>query len=65
MNDHTTAEVFRIPDCDLCPPGTPAVYDAKTNTGPWAYLCQHHYERFGLQLGLGWGQRLVLAKEGA
>jgi len=35
-------------DCDLCRHingvTTEAVYDAKTLDGPWAYLCQDHYD---------------------
>lgn len=30
--------------CDLC--GKPAVVDAPTVVGPWAYLCGPHYEAF-------------------
>lgn len=34
-------------DCDLCKDDhitTPAVYDAKTLMGPWAYVCEIHYQ---------------------
>lgn len=33
------------PICDLCM--DLAIYDAKTKAGPWAYLCQRHYDNFG------------------
>lgn len=59
------ARVHRILDCDVCAlEGSivPAVYDAKTKRGPWAYLCEEHFASHGLGLGLGTGraQRLVL-----
>ncbi len=61
----TEVQVTRLPNCDICAQGghiQPAKYDAKTIMGPWANLCQKHYEDFGIQLGTGFGQRLVLTK---
>lgn len=60
MNDHTEVEVTRLPECDLCADGTPAQYDAKTRMGPWGNLCERHFQRDGIGLGLGKGQRLVV-----
>lgn len=72
MPNHSEAVVDRLPNCDWHPargmPDTrPAVVDAKTTQGPWAYLCQECWEEIGcrdeagqLRLGLGWGQRLVV-----
>lgn len=34
-----------IRKCDFCP--CEAIYDAKTIYGPWAYLCQRHYNLAG------------------
>ncbi len=31
------------PRCDFC--GRPALYDAKTKLGPWAYVCQKHFDQ--------------------
>jgi hypothetical protein len=42
--------------CQFCP--IPALFDAKTVMGPWAYLCSTHMEAFGIRLGMGLGQRL-------
>ncbi len=61
-------EVTKLPMCDFCSQnnddhGTPvkeALYDGKTTMGPWADMCQHHFERFGVGLGTGVGQRLVV-----
>lgn len=54
-----TAVVARIPNCDVC--GEAAVYDARTIHGPWAMLCEVDYQELGIGLGIGRGQRLVLA----
>ena len=60
-NTETTVAVY--PDCDLCPPGLQRVarFDGKTNMGPWAYMCDTHFRAHGVGLGLGRGQRLILA----
>lgn len=50
--------VPKLPDCDIC--GKEAGYDAKTQYGPWAYLCERHWLLFGIRLGTGFGQKLVL-----
>ena len=56
-----TVTVAKLPPCDVCTDGTPADYDAKTNLGPWANLCDRHWRRLtGQRLGTGYGQRLVL-----
>jgi hypothetical protein len=47
-----------VPDCDFC--GKRAAYDGKTVMGPWANMCADHFVDFGLGLGLGRGQRLIL-----
>lgn len=60
-------EVARIPDCDICandpigkPRRTPAIVDGKTVHGPWANMCEQHFDQYGVGLGTGRGQRLVL-----
>lgn len=65
--------VDKIPDCDFCHHERlrngelkvePAAYDAATAPfGSWAYMCEAHFAEFGVGLGTGRGQRLVL-KEG-
>lgn len=61
MPDLTEAKVVRIPNCDFdhATP-TPALYDGGTIQGPWAYMCQTHFDAFGIGLGMGKGQKLVL-----
>jgi hypothetical protein len=58
-------KVASIPSCDICKTEgreTPAAYDGKTVYGPWAYMCEQHWQLVGVgQLGTGYGQRLVQA----
>ena len=54
----TWTEVGAYPACDLC--GETAYYDAATTLGPWANLCQTHFDQIGLGLGVGVGQQLQL-----
>lgn len=63
-------EVYRLPLCDFIEehekdqPVPQASYDARTTFGPWAYMCEEHYQKYGPgRLGTGYGQRLVLKGE--
>ena len=52
------------PPCAVCEvmeykPNVPAVVDGKTTRGPWALMCERHFESHGVGLGMGRGQRLV------
>jgi len=53
-------EVLELPDCDIPACGKKAGYDAKTKMGPWANLCEEHFQEHGVGLGLGKGQKLIL-----
>lgn len=35
-----------------------ATVDGKTRQGPWAYMCEECFARYGVGLGQGRGQRL-------
>lgn len=65
----TKVKVLTFPPCDICKyeegSTTPeeAHYDGATIRGPWAYMCDRHFETYGLGLGTGVGQRLVLESE--
>lgn len=37
-----------------------ATVDGKTVLGPWANMCTECHERYGVGLGTGRGQRLIL-----
>ncbi|HEU5118377.1 MAG TPA: hypothetical protein VFT74_17320 [Isosphaeraceae bacterium] len=66
MSDHTTVIVRELPPCNFCQDHGetgPARYDGRTIFGPWAYMCQRHFDTYGVGLGLGKGQRLVLEDE--
>lgn len=57
----TEAHMTSIPNCDICGT-TPAVVDAGTRMGPWAYMCTSCWHLDGRspgKLGLGIGQKLV------
>jgi hypothetical protein len=75
MSDLTYAIVAVLPACDFCAadeaknetdgtlslqPSEEAMYDGMTDLGPWAFMCQSHYELHGVGLGTGRGQRLIL-----
>ncbi len=58
-----TVTVAELPHCGLCEMegrAEPAEYDGRTITGPWAFMCQLHYDQYGVGLGTGKGQKLVL-----
>jgi hypothetical protein len=62
----TTVNVGHPPDCDIClhmmgRVGVTAEYDGKTSHGPWAYMCPECFDAYGMGLGVGLGQRLVVA----
>lgn len=63
----TTAEVAVLPNCDVCKgngdDSVPAEYDAKMKEGPWANMCVTHFNLYGIGLGIGKGQKLVLSSQ--
>lgn len=59
---HTTVQVRELPNCDLC--GEPAHYDGLTLYGMWGYMCQRHFTKIGIGLGIGKGQELIVVRKG-
>jgi len=63
--------VAELPLCDMCVHqrgagmADQAMYDAATRMGPWAYVCQYHFEHYCYGVGTGRGQRLVLRSKEA
>lgn len=56
-------KVSILPKCDICwsqGKMKSAKYDAKTIMGPWANLCTPCFKQYGVGLGTGRGQKLVL-----
>ena len=43
--------------CDFCGKTEKVMYDGKTKLGPWANMCQPHYDENGIGLGTGKGQK--------
>lgn len=62
MPDLTETTVATLPHCDFCGGGE-ALYDGRTIHGRWAYMCERHFDSFGIGLGTGKGQRLLLRRE--
>ena len=56
---HTEVVMSSIPHCDIHA-DREAMYDFKTDMGPWMYGCSDCFEDHGIGLGLGLGQRLIL-----
>lgn len=57
---HTEVIVDELPKCGFCP--KTAEFDSQTVFGPWAYMCPVHFALYGVGLGTGKGQKLVLEK---
>lgn len=54
------AVVASVPKCDYCE--RLAMVDGKTKDGPWANMCEKHFEQNGIGLGQGMGQKYILVK---
>ncbi|MEK6832674.1 MAG: hypothetical protein AABY32_01390 [Nanoarchaeota archaeon] len=57
------AKVCSLPKCDFCRENnvdTDAIYDGKTTMGCWGNMCEKHFKQYGVGLGLGKGQKLVV-----
>lgn len=58
--------VPELPKCDFCAEAhhtNDAHYDAKTKLGPWANMCDGHFAMYGIGLGTGLGQKLILKEK--
>lgn len=65
MKNHTQVKVSELPQCNFCKQNPliqfqSAHYDGRTKMGPWAFMCREHFDQYGVGLGLGKGQELVL-----
>ena len=60
LYDDTATDILQArPQCDICSQ-RPAAIDGATTIGPWAYMCVPCFERNGIGLGLGKGQRILI-----
>jgi hypothetical protein len=57
MTDKNTVVLSNTQHCDFCK--AEAQYDGKTKMGPWAYMCETHFQMYGIGLGPGRGQKLL------
>jgi hypothetical protein len=62
-----TAYVSQLPDCDIhkfIKGGAivPATVDGKTTDGRWANMCDPCFSEWGVGLGTGRGQRLIVGE---
>lgn len=61
-------DVAYIPEavaCDICNmqgEEVKAEYDGATIHGPWAYMCEMHFQALGVGLGTGKGQKLIVGE---
>ena len=55
------AVLSELPKCNFC--DKVARFDIRTVFGPWAYACYDRFVNYGVGLGLGYGQILVLPEE--
>jgi hypothetical protein len=61
----TEAYVATLPKCDFCKQlgrTADAHYDGKSKVGPWANMCDDHWADYGIGLGTGVGQRLIVGE---
>jgi hypothetical protein len=49
--------------CDIRPCPYPAVYDAPTNHGPWANMCDEHFESLRAPNAYSVGYRFLVGEE--
>jgi hypothetical protein len=67
-DDGSTAYVAELPPCDIHRHirnvEIAARYDAALRRGGWAYMCEDCFTVYGIGLGTGRGQRLIVAESG-
>lgn len=57
------AKVLELPLCNICEKH-PAEYDSRFfGRTTWAFMCEKCYETFGVSLGTGNAQKLILIRE--
>jgi hypothetical protein len=61
-----TVLVAELPYCDYCKANgirNRADYDGKTKSDSWYNMCHFHFKKYGIGLGTGKGQRLVITQD--
>ncbi len=68
MSSKNEAYVSSLPLCDICDHTDGPIYaqyDARLTIGSWADVCEKHFKAYGVGLGTGKGQRLIVATKEA
>ncbi|GAI16749.1 unnamed protein product [marine sediment metagenome] len=56
MDPTTEVYVQELPKCSFC--DAQALYNGRTIFGAWGYMCEGHFQLYGIGLGTGKGQKL-------
>lgn len=62
----SSVQVHEMKKCDFCmieQMSNSAKYDGNTYGGAWAYMCEAHFQEYGVGLGTGKGQILELIND--
>jgi len=65
-DDTATDALDTRPGCDICAgrgEKALAAVDGATRMGPWAYMCIPCFDTYGVGLGMGKGQRLLIEEK--
>jgi hypothetical protein len=58
----TSVLVFEPRACDFGVTCEPALVDGRTQLGSWANMCPNHFKEYGVGLGIGRGQVLIVSE---
>lgn len=61
LDETISQDDFGVPFTKQC---GEVIYDAVTRHGPWAMMTEQSYQKHGLRLGLGYGQKYVRNEDG-
>ena len=63
-NDELSLVVAEFPNCNIAGCKDKARYNGKTKEGRWELMCEKHFEKLGVGLGLGKGLKFALQDDG-
>lgn len=61
--DITHCKMGCYPSCNMCDGSQKAKYDGKTILGTWAYMCSPCFKKYGIGMGTGKGQKIIVTKK--
>ena len=59
-NDELLVVVTEFPNCNIEGCSQKAKYNGKTKEGRWELMCEKHFQKLGVGLGLGKGLKFTL-----